>query len=51
VLPPPLNLANYEKYKGQEETNLKTSGKDSGLAEYVKHHKDNFLGWEIIHEI
>jgi (S)-2-hydroxy-acid oxidase len=27
---------------------VKSSGKDSGLAEYVKNHKDNNFSWEMI---
>lgn len=46
-------MANYTKYNqthGQN-TDIKSSGKDSGLAEYVRNHKDQNIGWEIIHEI
>ena len=49
-LPQGLGLANYAKYQKShgEESNLKSSGKDSALAEYVKNHKDANLGWEVI---
>lgn len=46
-------MANYNKYKSShgEEANIKSSGKDSGLAEYVKNHKDANIGWDIIPEM
>lgn len=46
-------MANYSKYKSShgEEANIKSSGKDSGLAEYVKNHKDANIGWDIIPEM
>ena len=46
-------MANYNKYMQShgEQSNIKSSGKDSGLAEYVKNHKDMNIGWEIIAEI
>lgn len=48
-LPPHLNLANLTKYESSGETNtLKASGNSSGLAAYVKAHKDNEIGWDII---
>ena len=49
-LPQGLGLANYAKYQKShgEESNLKSSGKDSALAEYVKNHKDANLGWDVI---
>jgi isopentenyl diphosphate isomerase/L-lactate dehydrogenase-like FMN-dependent dehydrogenase len=43
-------MANYDKYQG-ETADIKSSGKDSGLAEYVKKHKDMNIGWEVIAEI
>lgn len=46
-------MANYNKYKtthGQT-ADIKSSGKDSGLAEYVKNHKDMNIGWDVIPEI
>ncbi|CDW90415.1 hydroxyacid oxidase 1 [Stylonychia lemnae] len=52
-LPEGLNMANYNKYNkthGQNQ-DIKSSGKDSGLSEYVKNHKDQNIGWEIINEI
>ena len=30
---------------------MKSSGRDSGLNEYVKNHKNMNIGWEIIREI
>ena len=52
-LPYGLKMANYDKYSNThgEEATLKSSGKDSGLAEYVKNHKDMNIGWEVISEI
>lgn len=52
-LPAGLTMANYSKYSKShgEEANIKSSGKDSGLAEYVNNHKDNKIGWEVIREI
>ena len=46
-------MANYAKYSNThgEEAKIKSSGKDSGLAEYVKNHKDMNIGWEVIAEI
>jgi len=46
-------MANYGKYSQThgENADIKSSGKDSGLAEYVKNHKDQNKGWEIINEI
>lgn len=45
-------MANYIKYfTTGYETNVKSSGKDSGLSEYTKHHKNNEIGWEVIKEI
>jgi len=42
-------MAIYDKYLGKgQESNVKSSGKDSGLSEYVKNHKDTNIGWEII---
>jgi len=48
-----LRMANYDKYQNShgEQANIKSSGKDSGLAEYVKNHKDMNVGWEVISEI
>jgi (S)-2-hydroxy-acid oxidase len=43
-------MANYKKYSG-EASHIKSSGKDSGLAEYTKNHKDSNIGWEVIPEI
>jgi (S)-2-hydroxy-acid oxidase len=52
-LPLGLDMANYAKYSNThgEEAKIKSSGKDSGLAEYVKNHKDMNIGWEVIAEI
>lgn len=52
-LPTGLSLANYNKYNKShgESADIKSSGKDSGLAEYVKNHKDMNIGWEVISEI
>jgi len=52
-LPAGLTMANYNKYQKShgEEANIKSSGKDSGLAEYVKNHKDANIGWEVIGEM
>lgn len=46
-------MANYAKYQSTHGQNadIKSSGKDSGLAEYVKNHKDANIGWEIIQEV
>jgi isopentenyl diphosphate isomerase/L-lactate dehydrogenase-like FMN-dependent dehydrogenase len=46
-------MANYDKYQTTygESANIKSSGKDSGLAEYVKNHKDMNIGWEVIADI
>lgn len=43
-------MANYDKYKQThgETADIKSSGKDSGLAEYVKNHKDMNIGWDVI---
>lgn len=49
-LPLGLRMANYDKYSGYN-NNIKSSGKDSGLAEYVRNHKDPNIGWEIINKI
>jgi (S)-2-hydroxy-acid oxidase len=49
-LPTGLSLANYNKYNTTA-ADIKSSGKDSGLAEYVKNHKDMNIGWEVIREI
>lgn len=46
-LPNHLNMANMAKYMGKEETEVKSS-KDSGLAEFVKLHKNNEIDWSII---
>lgn len=48
-----LKMANYDKYSNShgEQANIKSSGRDSGLAEYVKNHKDMNIGWEVISEI
>lgn len=48
-LPTGLGLANFTKYKVTSE--VKSSGQDSGLAEYVRDHKDSNIGWEVIPEI
>lgn len=52
-LPAGLTMANYNKYQQThgEEANIKSSGRDSGLAEYVKNHKDANIGWEVIGEM
>ena len=52
-LPQGLTMANYDKYKNTHGQNadVKSSGKDSGLAEFVKNHKEQNIGWEIIPEI
>ena len=49
-LPYGLTMANYDKYKQThgETADIKSSGKDSGLAEYVKNHKDMNIGWDVI---
>lgn len=46
-------MANYSKYQKShgETSDIKSSGKDSGLAEYVKNHKDANIGWDIIPEL
>lgn len=35
------------KYMNKGETDVKSS-KESGLSEYVKNHKNNEIGWDII---
>lgn len=51
-LPTGLSLANYDKYKQSHgQVDVKSSGRDSGLAEYVKNHKDANIGWEVIREM
>ena len=43
-------MANYSKYMSTlgQTANVNSSGKDSGLAEYVKNHKDSNIGWDVI---
>jgi len=47
-LPHPFRMENFAKYMEQgEETNVK--GKEgSGLAEFVKTHKNNEISWDVI---
>lgn len=45
-LPPHLKMQNFAKYTG-EETKLK-AGEGSGLARFVKTHKNNEIDWNII---
>jgi len=48
-LPPHLDLANLAKYKSKNETaTLIANSQSSGLAEYVKNHKNNEIGWDTI---
>jgi isopentenyl diphosphate isomerase/L-lactate dehydrogenase-like FMN-dependent dehydrogenase len=45
-------MAVYSKYlEEKESSSFKSSGKDSGLSEYVKNHKGNEFSWEIINHI
>jgi len=46
-LPSHLTLKNLEPYNKKETNQLKAS-KESGLSEYVKNHKNNEIGWDII---
>ena len=43
-------MANYSKYMSTlgQTANVNSSGKDSGLADYVKNHKDSNIGWDVI---
>lgn len=45
-----MRLAIYDKYlkTTNVKNDIKSSGKDSGLAEYAKLNKDNHVGLEII---
>jgi len=47
-LPHPYKMENFAKYLDQgAESNIK--GKEgSGLAEFVKTHKNNEIGWDVI---
>jgi (S)-2-hydroxy-acid oxidase len=49
-LPAGLAMANYSKYLNTHgaQADIKSSGQDSGLAEYVKNHKDANIGWDVI---
>jgi len=47
-LPYPWRMENMAKYMEQgEETNVKSKG-GSGLAEFVKTHKNNEIGWDVV---
>lgn len=47
-LPHPLKMENFAKYMKQgAESNIKSSG-GSGLAEFVKTHKNNEISWDVV---
>jgi isopentenyl diphosphate isomerase/L-lactate dehydrogenase-like FMN-dependent dehydrogenase len=52
-LPPHLDMANFAKYTAShgEQNVLKATESISGLAAYVRDHKDNEISWDVIRSI
>ena len=47
-LPHPLSMANFAKYMDKGAVSDVKSESGSGLQEFVKLHKNNEIGWDIV---